>query len=76
MANLQIKNLPEELHEALRRRAAAEGTTVRAYVFDLIRRDLDRPSPQEWLARLEQLERARPAPSAAELVREGRAEGH
>jgi plasmid stability protein len=74
MANITLKAVPEDLHAELKRRAAAAGTSVRGYVLDLIQRDLDRPSPQEWLAQLEQLEPARTQRSAAELVREARAE--
>ena len=52
MANLQIKDLPEDLHEELRRRARAEGVTVRAYVQRLIEADQALPSREEWLARV------------------------
>lgn len=44
--------MPEELHEALRRRAVQEGMTLADYVLDLIRRDLGLPSRREWLERL------------------------
>ena len=74
MANLQIKDLPDDLHAELRRRAAAEDATVRAFVLDLIRRELDRPSPRDWLARLDDLERVKSEQPAADLVREGRSE--
>jgi hypothetical protein len=44
--------VPEELHEALRRRAIEEGMTLADYVLDLIRRDLGLPSRREWFERL------------------------
>ena len=47
-----MKDVPEELHEALRRRAIEEGMTMADYVLDLIRRDLGLPSRREWLERL------------------------
>jgi antitoxin FitA len=47
-----VKDVPEELHEALRRRAMQEGMTMADYVLDLIRRDLGLPSRREWLERL------------------------
>jgi antitoxin FitA len=56
MANLQIKNLPEELHGELRRRAALEGKSLRDYVLDLIRKDQEFPTMREWLDSLEELE--------------------
>lgn len=37
MGNLQVKNVPTELHEELRRRAAESGSTVRDYVLDYLR---------------------------------------
>ena len=46
--------------------------TVRAYVLELIQRDLERPSPQEWLAQLEKLERVELSVSPADLIREAR----
>jgi hypothetical protein len=52
MGAIQVKDVPEELHEALRRRAIQEGMTLADYVLDLIRRDLGLPSRREWLERL------------------------
>ncbi len=52
MGAIQIKNVPEELHAAIRSRAAEEGRTVSDYVLDLIRRDLELPTMRQWLARL------------------------
>lgn len=56
MANLQIKDLPDDLHEELRRRARQHGTTMRDYVLRLIVADQELPSREDWLARV----RARP----------------
>ena len=52
MGAIQVKDVPEELHEALRRRAGEQGMTLADYVLDLIRRDLGLPSRREWLERL------------------------
>jgi antitoxin FitA len=52
MTHLQIKNVPPEIHEALRRRAARENMTMSDYVLDLLSRDLALPTQREWLARL------------------------
>ena len=51
MGAIQVKDVPEELHEALRRRAIQEGMTMADYVLHLIRRDLGLPSRREWLER-------------------------
>lgn len=55
MAILHIKNVPDELHAELRRRAVLEGVTIRDYVLALIRRDQALPPRQEWLARVRHL---------------------
>lgn len=52
MANLQIKNVPEELHEELRRRAKLRRMTVRDYVLELIERDSVRMTMQEWFEKM------------------------
>lgn len=73
MGAIQIKNVPEDLHAAIRSRAAEEGKTVSDYVLDLIRRDLEVPTIRAWLARLGHREPVEPFDSA-EAVREMRAE--
>lgn len=50
MATLQVKHLPDELHALLVERARAQGSTMADYVTDLLRRDLTRPTVEEWLA--------------------------
>ncbi|MET0830969.1 MAG: hypothetical protein ABWY62_01210 [Acidimicrobiia bacterium] len=52
MANLQIKGLPDDVHEELRRRARMEGLTVRTYVQRLIEADQELPPRAEWFARV------------------------
>jgi plasmid stability protein len=49
MAALQVKNVPEDLHELLRKRAEAEGTSISEVVLAAIRRELTRPRMQAWL---------------------------
>lgn len=48
---LQVKNVPEELHDELRRRAAETGKTVGEIVLEAIRRELRAVSVQEWADR-------------------------
>jgi plasmid stability protein len=73
MGAIQVKDVPEELHEALRRRAVQEGMTMADYVLDLIRRDLGLPSRREWLERLATREPVEGGDIAAE-IRAARAE--
>ena len=50
MANLQIKNMPDTLHEGLRRHARENNCTMRAVVLTAIERELAR---WEWRKRLD-----------------------
>lgn len=55
MAILQVKNLPDDLHAALQSRARSLGMSMSDLVTDLLRRELQAPTVEEWLA-------AHPAP--------------
>lgn len=75
VANVQVKHVDDETHEALRRRAAEAGMTLGDYVLTLIRRDLRRPARSEWLAHV----RSRPpigvtSDEIVQAVHEARAE--
>jgi hypothetical protein len=73
MGAIQVKDVPQELHEALRRRAVQEGMSLADYVLDLIRRDLGLPSSREWLERLATREPVEGG-DIAEEIRAARAE--
>ena len=66
MANLQVKDLPDELHRKLRRRAKLQGRTLRDLVLEAVRRELDRAEFQERLARREPVDLGRPAARSLE----------
>jgi plasmid stability protein len=75
---LQVREVPDDLHRALKARAALEGVSMSELVLGLIERHLRRPSAVEINGRLAALE-ASYLPLAAdvpiaELVREGRDE--
>lgn len=52
MGAIQVKNVPDDLHAAIRRRSTEEGVTVGEYVLATLRRDLAVPSRSQWLARV------------------------
>jgi plasmid stability protein len=52
---IQVKNVPPELHEELRRRAAAEGTTVGEVILEALRRDLRTREMRDWLDHVKEL---------------------
>lgn len=73
MSNLQIKDLPEEIHEELRQRARLEGTTVRSYVLRLILEDQQLVPRQLWLARVRARRPVELGRPVSELIAEDRA---
>lgn len=50
-----MRNLPDEVHARLRRRAAASGLTVAEYVGEILEREVSRPTWEEWLEELAEL---------------------
>jgi hypothetical protein len=75
MATLQIKQVPEELHAELRRRAEGNRQTLRDYVLNVLEREVERPSIVDWLRDVRANEAVVDGPSSAELVRAARDEG-
>lgn len=67
MSAIQVKNVPPEVHDALRAKAEAEGKTVGEVILEAIRRDLRHQSMREWLDHLKTLPRPDP-PLSRELV--------
>ena len=75
MSNLQIKDLPEDVHEELRQRARYEGTSVRSYVLQLILEDQQLEPRQLWLARVRARRPVDLGRPVAELIAQDRALG-
>ncbi len=71
MANLQVKNVPDELHDKLREIAKREGTTVREVVLQAVIR---RVRMEEFRVRLEGREPVELGVPAVALVAEAREE--
>jgi plasmid stability protein len=81
MPNIHVRNVPEELYEALRARASREGRSMNAEVIAILRRALaSRRDPDDVIADLRRFrERVRlpdDAPPPEELIREDRDAGH
>jgi len=67
MKMIQIRNVPDDLHRALKMRAAREGRTLSDLILSDLPRLADKPSPQDVLSRI----RSRSSvdgPPAAELI--------
>ena len=67
--NLQVKNIPPDLHERLRRQAEFEKRTTNDIVLAAIEHELAR---HEWRERCLRYARVAPGVSAAELLEEER----
>lgn len=52
MANLQVKNIPETLHERLRRYAAKNSCTISSLVLTAVDRELERLEWREHMAQV------------------------
>lgn len=52
MKNLQIRNVPEEMHRTLKARAAEAGMSLSEYALAELRRSAERPTREQVLARI------------------------
>lgn len=73
MALLQIRGLSDEERRALKARAAARGQSLNAFMLDLIRREVARPTVAEVLERAGR-RAERSADSALDAVQAARSE--
>ena len=71
MKLLQIRNIPDDLHRALKERAAREGTTMSELVLRELPRLAHKPSPEQVLERIRERGPVG-GPSSAELIRSER----
>lgn len=67
MATLYVRDVPDEVTQTLKERAAAEGKSLSAYVAAELARIAARPTNAEVVARLRERDRAN-GPSAADIV--------
>ena len=69
---IQIRNVPDELHRRLKMRAAAAGMSLSDYLLNEIRLVAERPSWEEFRARLATRSPVNSPISPAEIIREYR----
>jgi plasmid stability protein len=75
MSAIQVKNVPQQLHDRLRERARNEGRSLSEYVLEVLERDLTLPSTREWLDGLKRDPVTDVSPGEIpRLIREARAE--
>lgn len=66
---IQIRNVPDDLHRALKARAALEGVSLSEYLLQEARRVAERPTLVEMRQRLRARTRVTPRVSPARAVR-------
>ena len=72
MANIQIRNVPEDLHRVLKAKAATEGSSLSDFVLAELAQLAKRPTPRELRKRLRRREPVHLSPTAADVIREVR----
>ena len=72
MKMIQVRNVPDEVHRELKIRAARQGVSLSDYLLELARRDVNLPTVEEWMARVESRPRVETDLSAADIIREAR----
>lgn len=55
MATIQIRDVPEDAYEVIRKRARASGQSIQAYMRDLVVDQASRPSKREAMAAVRDL---------------------
>jgi hypothetical protein len=65
---IQVRDVPPELHDRLRKRAAEHRVTLSTYVLQLLEREVGRPSTREWFDSLSDREPVRVADVRSALV--------
>lgn len=71
---IQVRNVPDRLHRELVRRAKARGQPLTEFIQDLLEREVARPPADEVFDRIASRPRVNLGRSAAEDIREERAD--
>lgn len=73
--NIQLRNVPDDLHRTLKARAALAGMSLSDYLIEHARRLAERPTPEEMRERLRMRDPSRVSESAAAILRRERDAG-
>jgi plasmid stability protein len=64
MPTIQVREIPEDAYEVIRRRARASGRSIQSYMRDVVVNFAAQPTTEEVLARMEAVRAASTAPGA------------
>lgn len=73
--NIQLRNVPDDLHRTLKARAALAGLSLSEYLIDHARRLAERPSPEQMRERLSLRAPCQVSEPAAAILRRERDAG-
>jgi plasmid stability protein len=74
MPNVQIRDVPPDVHDVLKQRAAKNGQSLSQYLLAELTALADQPTLEELVERIERRGRVRLEPGAAETIRTEREE--
>jgi plasmid stability protein len=69
---IQIRNVPDELHRTLKVRAAERGLSLSDYLLEELDQIAEKPTMEEFLARVRERPRVDIGNLAADIIREHR----
>jgi plasmid stability protein len=69
MAHIQIRNVPPEVHRTLKERAAKKGMSLSEYLLSEVTELAERPTEEEFFARLKRRPRVRLSEDPADTIR-------
>ncbi|HEX5658786.1 MAG TPA: hypothetical protein VFX59_16415 [Polyangiales bacterium] len=69
---IQIRNVPSKVHRILKARAAMAGKSLSEYLLHDLERSVEKPSMEEWLAKLKKQQPVDLGDSIVEMLREDR----
>jgi plasmid stability protein len=67
---IQVRDVPDQIHNALKARAAGEGMSLSDFLKKELERVAELPTMREWLDRTQLARPIRKSRSAAQIVRE------
>jgi plasmid stability protein len=74
MVNLQVRNVPEDVHAVLKRRARQAGQSLSEYVLAVLTGSARQLTREEWFERLEERSPVDPGVPAVEMLHRARRE--
>ncbi len=73
MGHIQIRNVPDDLHRKLKKRAAEAGLSLSEYLLREVRASAEFPTTAEMVSRVRSLPMPKLSVSTAGIIREERA---